>query len=123
MRTTLDLLRPPLAGGLTDSPVAAKLREFRPSDLVYAKCYSRNGWSWTAGTIVSRIGNVMYTVRTVDRKTIRSHVNQLRERRERHHHHHHRESSESDGLPLDILLDSYHLTPQPMTFVLWSDQT
>nr|XP_049466987.1 uncharacterized protein K02A2.6-like [Anopheles coluzzii] len=114
MRTTLDLLRPPLAGGLTDSPVAAKRREFRPSDLVYVKCYSRNGWSWTAGTIVSRIGNVMYTVRTVDRKTIRSHVNQLRERRERHHHRH-RESSESDGLPLDILLDSYHLTPQPTT--------
>uniref|UniRef100_A0AAG5D9A3 RNA-directed DNA polymerase n=1 Tax=Anopheles atroparvus TaxID=41427 RepID=A0AAG5D9A3_ANOAO len=116
MRTTLDLLRPTPAERSTDSPVAKKRREFYPSDLIYAKCYSRNGWSWIAGTIVNRIGNVMYTVRTVFNKIIKSHVNQLRERRVRHHHqhhhhHHHRESAESVGLPLDILLDSWQHTP------------
>lgn len=67
MRTPLDLLRPSTPENVSLEDTTPKHgRQFQPTDLVYLKRFSRNGWRWIAGTIINRIGNFMYSVRTVD---------------------------------------------------------
>lgn len=111
IRTSLDLLRPPVRPPHpTQQAEGTPKRSFAPHDLVYAKIYSNNKWSWEPGVVCENIGRVMYTVWVSDRRLIRSHVNQLRDRGV---------SSSSDPahqrkLPLDVLLDSWDL-PRPTT--------
>ncbi|XP_058817027.1 uncharacterized protein K02A2.6-like [Topomyia yanbarensis] len=81
IRTCLELLRPPTVR----TPVApsddhTKPRFFSRNYSVYAKLYGRNGWKWAPGTIIEKIGDVMYNVWVDDRRMLRSHINQLRSR-------------------------------------------
>ncbi|XP_052895692.1 uncharacterized protein K02A2.6-like [Anopheles moucheti] len=105
-RTVHHLLRPPAS---SETITRSDIREWQPGDLVYAKLYKANSWSWASGRIVRRMGNVIYEVVTQDQQKHRRHVNQLRrrvagpaERNERTEH----------QLPLFILLDEWDL-PHP----------
>lgn len=111
IRTSLDLLRPPVRPPIpTQQAEGTPRRSFVPHDLVYAKIDSNNKWSWEPGVVCEKIGRVMYTVWVNDRRLTISHVNQLRDRGV---------SSDSDPahqreLPLDVLLESWNL-PRPTT--------
>ncbi|XP_065085347.1 uncharacterized protein K02A2.6-like [Ochlerotatus camptorhynchus] len=84
LRTCLELLRPsPERPPPESSPADQKkssMRSFSPSDLVYIKIYSKNTWNWVPGTVIERVGRVMYNVLTDSRRLVRSHLNQLRSR-------------------------------------------
>lgn len=82
-------------------------RGFTNNDLVFMKIYSRNGWKWVPGEVLNKCGNVMYRIKTHDRRVILSHLNQLRRRTANQH----RISSESRPLALDVLLDEWKISP------------
>nr|XP_049463733.1 uncharacterized protein K02A2.6-like [Anopheles coluzzii] len=113
MRTTLNLLRPPSPETISMENEPKPSRQFQPNDLVYFKRFAGNGWRWVAGTIVKQLGHVMYMIGTDDQKMFRSHINQIRKRYERHHHV--PASVTHRKLPIDVLLDTWQLTPQPST--------
>ncbi|XP_055621976.1 uncharacterized protein K02A2.6-like [Toxorhynchites rutilus septentrionalis] len=100
LRTSLELLRvphnqaPPM-----QNQANPQSRSFVPKDTVYAKVYVNNKWTWAPGTVVERIGCVMYNVWVDNRKLIRSHINQLKSRGAMTH----RENKKL-SIPLDILL-------------------
>jgi transposase InsO family protein len=118
MRTKLDLLLPPTdqddhadydrqarQNDQFDRKHGAVHRSFQPGDLVFARVFTLNDSSWRPGVIIDRIGKVMYSVKLTrsGRQTIgRFHTNQLKIRY-------------SDGdvelapLPLDILIDTFHI--------------
>ncbi|XP_050072320.1 uncharacterized protein K02A2.6-like [Anopheles maculipalpis] len=105
-RTVHHLLRPPAT---SDTITGSDFREWQPGDLVYAKVYKANSWSWMTGRIIRRVGNVIYEVVTQDQRRHRRHVNQLRRR-----------SAGPDDqiqkkehqLPLYIMLDEWDLPHQ-----------
>ncbi|XP_062550299.1 uncharacterized protein K02A2.6-like [Armigeres subalbatus] len=111
LRTHLELLRPPSKRQQAVEIVPpVNHREFQRNDLVYVKLYSGNTWTWVHGTILDKLGKVMYNVWADNRRLVRSHVNQLRSR----------SSSNADSipetsksrnttLPLDVLLSSWDL--------------
>lgn len=117
IRTCLELLRPPpIRTPVPTSDDLKKSRSFSRNDPVYAKLHSRNGWKWVPGTVVEKIGDVMYNVWIDDRRMLRSHINQLRSR--------HaadttpkpsigQATSNQHLLPLDILLGAWNLPSQP----------
>lgn len=74
------------------------------NETVYAKVYANNNWTWTPGTMMERIGSIMYNVWVNDRRMIRSHVNQLKNRGAATY-----QSNEKRSLPLDILLSEYNI--------------
>ncbi|XP_055590830.1 uncharacterized protein K02A2.6-like [Uranotaenia lowii] len=115
IRTSLDLLRPPVH---SENPPAELNRSFQNHDPVYAKVFSRNQWHWTPGTIVERIGNVMFNVRLENGKLVRSHLNQLRNRTPSGP----TNSPKPSQLPLTILLDAWNL-PEPSTRASTSAQS
>ncbi|XP_058828493.1 uncharacterized protein K02A2.6-like [Topomyia yanbarensis] len=111
IRTCLELLRPPPQRPSEPTEQTTQTRSFKQNDTVYAKIYCKNVWSWIAGTIVEKLGNVMYNVLLQNRRLVRSHINQLRTR-----------SPTSAGstetcsqsakhrpLPLNVLLDAWDL--------------
>ncbi|KXJ81060.1 hypothetical protein RP20_CCG021245 [Aedes albopictus] len=115
IRTSLELLRPPPAlSTVEDTRSDGLQRSFNRNDTVYAKVYSRNTWSWVAGVVLERVGDVMYNVWTDTRQMVRSHINQLRSRNS---------ASRLGGdtirqntaspLPLDILLSAWDLAHSP----------
>ncbi|XP_055537946.1 uncharacterized protein LOC129725778 [Wyeomyia smithii] len=81
MRTTLDLLRPPVLRSTSEKHVS----KYTAGCAVYAKLYSNaEKWKWIPGTVIEAIGGVNYNIlldnQSGRRKLIRSHVNQLRPR-------------------------------------------
>ncbi|XP_062713126.1 uncharacterized protein K02A2.6-like [Aedes albopictus] len=105
LRTSLELLRAPRNQATsTDVDADHQSRSFVPKDAVYAKVYANNKWTWAPGTVVERIGRVMYNVWINDRKLIRSHVNQLRSRGTTT-----LRTNKKHILPLEILLSECNL--------------
>ncbi|XP_062538974.1 uncharacterized protein K02A2.6-like [Armigeres subalbatus] len=116
MRTFLELLRPPTPYNkpTNDQEMqfnrkhGTKARNYLPQDLVWAKVYSANKWTWQPGKVIERIGGVMYNIWLPAKKClIRSHCNQMRTR----HENNAESNSESTSMevPLSILLDSWGL--------------
>ncbi|XP_055633009.1 uncharacterized protein K02A2.6-like [Toxorhynchites rutilus septentrionalis] len=100
LRTSLELLRvphnqaPPM-----QNQANPQSRSFVPKDTVYVKVYVNIKWTWAPGTVVERIGCVMYNVWVDNRKLIRSHINQLKSRGAMTHR-----GNKKQSIPLDILL-------------------
>lgn len=115
LRTSLELLRAPRnQAPSTTMDADHQSRSFVPKDAVYAKVYANNKWTWKPGTVVERIGQVMYNVWVDSRKLIRSHINQLKSRGATSH-----QKSKNRILPLDILLSECNVnkpstTPNPV---------
>ncbi|XP_053685884.1 uncharacterized protein LOC128735423 [Sabethes cyaneus] len=86
---------------------SSKARSFNPKDSVYAGIYANNKWSWFPGTVVERIGTVMYNIWMDNRKLVRSHINQLRQRDAPRTT---TKAQAKQGLPLSILLDEWKLS-------------
>ncbi|XP_058465077.1 uncharacterized protein K02A2.6-like [Malaya genurostris] len=113
IRTCLELLRPSSAI-LPMTPHVQQdqqRRSFNRNELVFAKVYHRNTWKWAPGVILEKIGNVMYNV-LVDRRVLRSHINQLRCRTGTVSPNTGSllsASSSTKLLPLDVLLDAWDL--------------
>ncbi|XP_049301309.1 uncharacterized protein K02A2.6-like [Anopheles funestus] len=102
-RTIHHLLRPPAASEATTSN---NFRTWQPGDLIYAKMFRMNSWSWAPGRIVRRVGHVIYEIVTSDQRRHRRHVNQLRRRIADPS-----DQAEPDQqqLPLHVLLDEWDL--------------
>lgn len=100
IRTTLDLMKPQnQAKHSTNAELiknqakqnqqfndkhGATERFFDNGDTVLAKVYVQSKFRWMAGTIIERIGEVMYNVLlTTNKRLIRSHINQLRRAHEK----------------------------------------
>lgn len=120
IRTAMELLRPPttLPKHLaTDQEKqfnlkhGTKARNYHSQDLVWAKVYSANKWTWEPGRVIERIGSVMYNIWLPSKQNlIRSHCNQLRTRHQSEESSSHQEGSSEDiQLPLSVLLDSWGL--------------
>ncbi|XP_062700183.1 uncharacterized protein K02A2.6-like [Aedes albopictus] len=105
LRTTMDLLRAP-PEQVADQANSSQTRTFAPKDFVYAKVYSRNKWTWTPGTVVEKVGKVMYNIWLNDRRMIRSHINQLRARTGTIA----KSPSSKQQLPINILLNEWKLS-------------
>ncbi|XP_055622017.1 uncharacterized protein K02A2.6-like [Toxorhynchites rutilus septentrionalis] len=108
IRTSLDLLRVP---SYSESPKIQHdlntSRSFKSKDPVYAKVYASNKWRWATGTVMEKLGSVMYNVWVDDRKMIRSHINQLRRRSTAETTK--KQQMDRSNLPLSILLDEWAL--------------
>lgn len=102
--TNLELLRPPKPCQQDPEELPGKLRSFNRHDLVYVKVYSRNSRSWVPGTVVEKLGQVMYNVWTDGRRLMRSHVNQLRSRSSTAEV---SKPAKPNTLPLDVLLEEW----------------
>ncbi|XP_055584891.1 uncharacterized protein K02A2.6-like [Uranotaenia lowii] len=109
IRICLDLLRIPQPNPKVEIEESNKQpRSFERKQLVYAKVYANNKWTWEPGEVLEKVGHVIYNVWVNDRKLIRSHINQLRQRFP---------AQEKSGpsptkdthLPLSILLDEWDL--------------
>lgn len=119
VRTSLALLRPPTQYHKNENTKqeqqfnlkhGAKERTYSSKDLVWAKVFRNNKWSWEAGQVMERIGKVMYNVWLLSRQTlIRSHCNQLRTRYQSENLQHQQSSAEPE-VPLSILLDDCGLS-------------
>lgn len=119
IRTSLELLRPPTPSHKLQHNAqevqfnrkhGTQRRSYNTQDLVWAKVYKNNKWHWEPGTIIERIGMVMYNIwLTSKRNLVRSHCNQLRTRydAEDEGQTEHRETDPS--VPLSILLSSWGL--------------
>lgn len=109
IRTNLELLRPPTPCQQDQEQQPGKHRSFNRNDLVYVKIYSRNAWSWVPGTVVEKLGQVMYNVWADDRRLVRSHVNQLRGRSTSSPDRKLEASAtvKTNTLPLDVLLEEW----------------
>lgn len=110
-RTTLELLLPPCGTTQSTPSQSTEHRKLRRGEQVYSKDCVRNGWKWTKGTVLDQQGTVMYLVRTIDGRTVRRPIDQLRRCTEACS----RTSPETPqldhcrSLPLDILLDAWGL--------------
>lgn len=115
IRTSLDLLKPPTLFHKPEESKqesqynrkhGAKSRSYKPKDLVWAKVYSNNAWSWETGQVLERIGRVVYNVWLSGKQNlIRSHCNQMRQRSESNEI----EPKQPSQFPLSILLGSWGL--------------
>ncbi|XP_058444432.1 uncharacterized protein K02A2.6-like [Malaya genurostris] len=116
IRTSLELLRPPTPAHKFHNSKqerqfnrkhGTKDRNYNPKNFVWTKVYRNNKWSWQEGTVIERIGKVMYNVWLPSKRAlIRSHCNQLRSRYETEQQRTETESVEDSPVPLTILLDS-----------------
>ncbi|XP_055585498.1 uncharacterized protein K02A2.6-like [Uranotaenia lowii] len=115
MRTVSSLLLPPKPTRVRPSSVmnrqtetfnqkhGAISKQFKPGDTVYAQVHHKNSWSWKAGVVIERIGNVNYNVQLQEsQRLIRSHANQLRTRLSE-------EVESKTESPLSIFLDGFGL--------------
>lgn len=120
VRTSLDLLRPPtqfhkIENSKQDAQFnrkhGTKARTYSPQDLVWTKVFRNNKWSWDAGTVVERLGKVMYNVWLPTKQNlIRSHCNQMRTRYQSDEKQQATQTSAESPVPLNILLDSCGLS-------------
>nr|XP_049467006.1 uncharacterized protein K02A2.6-like [Anopheles coluzzii] len=60
IRTTLELLRPPLRPSPSTYTSEHKPKKFNAGDPVYAKLYEVNKWRWVPGVIDEQIGSVIF---------------------------------------------------------------
>lgn len=112
MRVTLDAMlpseRPKLRNPVMESQFnrrhGAKMKDFKPGDLVYVHVFRNFSRTWIPGIITKRKGNVIYEV-AVGNTTQTRHVNHLRSRCI--------SPCPAQGdiseLPLDIMLDTFAL--------------
>lgn len=115
LRTSLALLRPPTQFQKIENPKqeaqfnkkhGTKARDYSPQDLVWAKVFRNNKWTWEAGKVVERLGAVMYNIWLNSKQTlIRSHCNQLRTRYAADEQQHSTTPADPE-VPLSILLDN-----------------
>lgn len=115
IRTCLELLRPPAVRKPEPAIPDKQPRFFSKNDLVYAKVYKRNSWTWAPGVVCQRLGNVMYNVWIEDQRMQRLHINQLRSRTLTDSvpsQSANPVSSCEQKLPLDVLLQAWNL-PEP----------
>ncbi|XP_065078246.1 uncharacterized protein LOC135701391 [Ochlerotatus camptorhynchus] len=120
VRTSLDLLRPPTQfHKIKNSNQEAqfkrkhgtKSRIYIPQDLVWTKVFRNNKWSWDAGTVVERLGKVMYNIWLPTKQMlIRSHCNQMRTRYQSDEQQLKTQTPAESQLPLSVLLDSCGLS-------------
>lgn len=87
-------------------------RSFQAGDKIYAKVYSANKWTWSAGVVIEAFGHVNYNVLLDNqhgrRKLIRSHANQLKWREVSS------SVTDSSRSPLSILVDMFGLQSKPI---------
>ena len=74
LRSTLDLLKPEIKR-FENKFTEGRYREFNDEDNVFIRNYNSRE-KWVPGTIVKRIGKVLYDIRVND-KIFRRHVNQI----------------------------------------------
>ena len=109
IRTSFDLLKP-LKATHESSQHTMESGVFKQGERIYARDYRNGHHNWVEAIVVRRIGSVLYEVR-VGRYTWTRHKNQIR-----------RNFSQSavlpetseTTLPLDLLLDTFQLNPEPM---------
>ncbi|XP_055623294.1 uncharacterized protein K02A2.6-like [Toxorhynchites rutilus septentrionalis] len=81
IRTCLELLRPPTVRKPESTTKPDKQPRFHSKDdPVYAKVFTRNSWKWVPGTVLQRLGDVIYNVWLEGDQLQRSHINELRGR-------------------------------------------
>ncbi|XP_062557959.1 uncharacterized protein K02A2.6-like [Armigeres subalbatus] len=102
IRTSLELLRPPVERTIVQNKYYNVKRSYHRNDLVFAKLYSNKTWRWAPGIILEKVGSVMYNVWVNNQRLVRSHVNQLMNRFETNHHT--KPMNNPSRLPIDILL-------------------
>ncbi|XP_058449020.1 uncharacterized protein K02A2.6-like [Malaya genurostris] len=83
VRTSLELLRLPTSINKSENTIqehqfnrkhGTKERRYHPQDSVWAKVFRNNKWYWEAGTVIERLGKVMYNIWLPEKKSlIRSH--------------------------------------------------
>ena len=56
------------------------VRDFRPNSDVMVRDFRPNSDKWIPGTVLSQLGPVTYTVEVEDGKTLKKHVDHIRER-------------------------------------------
>lgn len=61
------------------TPIVPK-RSFKPVERVYFRMFKNNMAYWEPGTIISRLGNVLYTIQG-EKFTHRKHINQIQKKR------------------------------------------
>lgn len=106
MRTVNALLLPncQYQGSFDEHPPIS--RKFATNDPVYAQVHRVNSWKWLPGTIIERVGKVMYNVLLEDgNRLIRSHCNQLRRRNDS------APTTTQIQSPLSVFLDVFQIPP------------
>lgn len=111
IRIPLDLLRPSTGFGSTlrNEPMEQNFnrqhgaidRIFHPSNEVYIMDYSTTKRTWIPATILQRIGNVLYKVKS-DKGITRRHANQIRKRTGEV-----KPSGQSSLIPFEMLVETF----------------
>nr|XP_019531013.2 uncharacterized protein LOC109402759 [Aedes albopictus] len=110
--TTIDslkLLRPPAERSTMHNKDSNVKRSYQRDDPVFVKLYVNNNWHWAPGVVLEKVGNVMYNVWAENRRLVRSHINQMKDRNEPDH----RTKAQAGNhakLPINILLDAWNLS-------------
>nr|XP_029718007.1 uncharacterized protein LOC109431760 [Aedes albopictus] len=84
-------------------------RSYQRDDPVFVKLYVNNNWHWAPGVVLEKVGNVMYNVWAENRRLVRSHINQMKDRNEPDH----RTKAQAGNhakLPINVLLDAWNLS-------------
>ncbi|EGT46880.1 hypothetical protein CAEBREN_30086 [Caenorhabditis brenneri] len=63
-----------------DKHHGTRSRYYHKGDLVYAKVFDRNAWSWEPGTVSQGRGQVVYVITLLDGRERTVHANQLKKR-------------------------------------------
>lgn len=87
-------------------------RTFKRNDTVYVQVHARNAWRWAPGSVLERVGSVMYNVWVEERRLLRTHINQMRSRSDLWPALDRAPRNSCDQLPLDVLLDAWSLLKQ-----------
>ena len=88
LRTRFDLLKPDLRSKVLSKQASQKLqhdqhsktRWFTTGQAVMVRDFRPNSDKWIPGTVLSQLGPVTYTVEVEDGKTLKKHVDHIRER-------------------------------------------
>lgn len=99
LRTRLSLMMPqlnetvkshfvPVMKDQFDKHHGVKARSYSVGDLVYAKVFDKNVWSWKPGQVIQRQGRVVYVVVLSDGRERTVHANQLKLRVQNVEHEH-----------------------------------
>ncbi|XP_019531013.3 uncharacterized protein K02A2.6-like [Aedes albopictus] len=109
IRTCLELLRPPAERSTMHNKDSNVKRSYQRDDPVFVKLYVNNNWHWAPGVVLEKVGNVMYNVWAENRRLVRSHINQMKDRNEPDHRTK-AQAGNSARLPINVLLDAWNLS-------------